>query len=63
MYENFDLHEVVTPVKHAILEELLVQYNYPQDKTNFLVQGFKSGFSIKYNGPKNVTRLSNNLHL
>ena len=45
------------------LEELLVKSKYPPDKTQFLVQGFASGFSIGFEGDSKVRRLAPNLKL
>ena len=51
-FANYDLHEVVTPVKADILEELLTEANYPQADIEFLVNGFRNGFDLKYQGPE-----------
>ena len=50
-YENFDLCNIHTPVDHKKLEQLLVETNYDRVETEFLVDGFRSGFDIGYNGP------------
>ena len=52
--ENFDLENIVTPVNTDALERLLNQSNYDRDKTQFLLDGFRNGFSIGYEGPENV---------
>ena len=62
-FENFDLDNVVSPVKVDVLQELLEQSNYDAEKTQFLVEGFKNGFSLGYEGDENVQILSNNLKL
>ena len=62
-YENFDLEHVFTPVNVKEYERLLVESNYDSDKTKYLVNGFRHGFSIGYNGPENVQMNSKNLDL
>ena len=52
---------VITPVNADILEELLIQSQYNPTKRNFIVKGFREGFSIKYRGRKNLQQRSNNL--
>ena len=52
---------VVTPVKADTLDKLLRETHYDDEKRRFLVNGFKRGFSIKYQGPKNVRIKSPNL--
>ena len=54
---------IFTPVKHKILADLLRREGYDQSETEFLKQGFESGFSLKYNGPRGVQRKSPNLKL
>ena len=44
---NFNL---VTPIKYQILNRLLRDHAN-RNKVNYVVQGFRSGFSLKYNGP------------
>ena len=46
-----DLTSIVTPVKADRLESLLSRAGYPKDKTEYLVKGFKEGFSLHYQGP------------
>ena len=60
-HENFNLHDIVTPVDYQILEDLLNEFHYDESKTRFLVEGFRSGFSIQYEGPKQVRRFAPNL--
>ena len=60
-YENFNLTDVVTPVNAAHLEHLLHLSNYDVVETNFLVNGFKRGFPLHYEGAKEVTFTSQNL--
>lgn len=43
------------------LERLLIESQYDQPKTQFLVDGFRNGFKLGYNGSKHVKIKSNNL--
>ena len=43
------------------LKELLVQSKYDLKETEFLLDGFSKGFSIRYNGPEEVSIKSPNL--
>ena len=61
--ENFDLDNIVTPVDVDTYEGLLIEANYPVKKRKFLVNGFRNGFNLKYNGKKNVKLKSPNLIL
>ena len=63
MSENYDLETVVTPVLADELERLLIQTEFDPIRTQFLINGFKHGFSIKYQGPTQVTRSAPNLRL
>ena len=60
-FENFDLENVITPVKVDELEKFLLETNYSVEKTKFLINAFTNGFSIEYHGPTNVRRESSNL--
>ena len=62
-YENFNLCDVVTPVKADKLEQLLTDYRYDVEKTKFLINGFRNGFSIGYKGSADVKLTSPNLIL
>ena len=62
-FENFDLENVITPVDVDKYEKLLKLYNYNSRKTNKLVNGFKYGFSIGYEGNHNVRITAPNLQL
>ena len=62
-YENFDLENVVTPVDADILEKMLLESNYDKEKTDFLVTGFRQGFSLEYEGPEDIKINSPNLRL
>ena len=62
-YTNYDLENVVTPVKVDILENMLKETGYDQMKTNKIIRGFKNGFSLGYEGPTNVQLTAPNLPL
>ena len=49
--ENFDLKNVITPVKSEVLAQLLREAGYDERKTIFLERGFTSGFNICYERP------------
>ena len=52
---------MVTPVNIDVYETLLKESNFDPDKTKFLVDGFRNGFSLGYTGPENVKVNSPNL--
>ena len=60
-YTNFDLDNIKTPVNVEEFAKLLSQSNYDRTEAEFLVQSFKEGFTIGYNGPENVQIKSPNL--
>ena len=62
-FENFDLENVITPVNVSALEKLLIQTQYNPEKTEFLVDGFKEGFDLSYDGPNDVKITSPNLKI
>ena len=63
-YENYDLENIITPVKVDHLEGLLRKYGYDPVKREKLVKGFKTGFSLNYQGnKKNIQMNSPNLKL
>ena len=51
-YENFDLKNVVTPVRVNELKNLLQLSGYPHSELDFVVNGFRNGFDIGYEGPQ-----------
>ena len=53
-YSNYDIQNIITPVNWRALERILHECDYDKDKTEFLISGFKTGFSIEYHGPTNV---------
>ena len=62
-YVNKDLENIVIPVNVQKLNHLLQQNNYSKEKTDFLVQGFRQGFELNYQGEQNVRRYAPNLKL
>ena len=62
-YENFNITDVVTPVNVVALQGLLTQSNYDKNKTRYLVNGFRQGFSIGYNSPTEIRHFAPNLKL
>ena len=62
-YTNFDLDNIVTPVKVDVYEQMLVQAKYDKVKTAKLVDGFRNSFSLGYQGDMKVRRLAPNLKL
>ena len=53
----------MTPIKAEILENQLGAASYQHEEIDFLVRGFKEGFSLGYQGPWNRRDTSNNLPL
>ena len=45
------------------LRKLLVECRYDKNKTDFLIKGFSEGFSLEYNGPRDIQQTSHNLKL
>lgn len=60
---NPDLNSLVTPLDVNAYHKLLVESNYPQDKLEPLVNGFKFGFDLAYRGPTDVRLEANNRSL
>ena len=60
-YKNYNLEDVISPVDVNMLESLLKEASYDTDKTNKLVDGFKNGFSLGYEGPTKIQIQSPNL--
>ena len=46
-----------------VFKDLLLQSQYPLDKTNFIYQGFTQGFSLGYKGPTKVKNFAPNLKI
>ena len=62
-FSNYDLKNIVTPINVHELEILLKESNYDRTKSKFLIEGFKNGFDMQYQGPRNCRHLSNNIPL
>ena len=60
-YENYDLKNIKTPVNVEVFQDLVIQSKYDKNETEFLIDGFKNGFSIGCEGPQNVKITSPNL--
>ena len=60
-WTNYDLQNVYSPVDADILNQLLTQSNYDVTERQFLVNGFREGFSIGYQGPANRSSTSKNI--
>ena len=60
-YYNDDFFNIITPVNAEKLRQLLMESKYPQEKIEYLVDGFLNGFDLKYLGPKKVESKANNL--
>lgn len=58
---NYDIDKVVTPIDVDQLQKLLLETNYDRSKTQFLVEGFRDGFRLGYNGPRDIQLTANNL--
>ena len=60
-FENKDLENIYTPIDAEKLNKLLKQAGYQNNKRVQLYQGFKYGFSLGYEGEKNVQKTAPNL--
>ena len=49
---NYNLFEVVTPIKINKYARLLEDSGFDVEKSRFLVKGFQDGFDIGYRGPQ-----------
>ena len=58
---NYDLKNIISPVDPDILGRLLRYSQYDAVETTFLVQGFKHGFHLGYEGPTKRRDQSRNL--
>ena len=55
-FENFDIKNIITPIKAEVLEHLLSDAGYDTQKSRFLVNGFKNGFPLHYEGVQEIQR-------
>ena len=62
-YENKDLQNIITPVDVDKYEQLLKQSGYDEQKTDYLVKGFRYGFSVRFQGKVEGKRVAPNLKL
>ena len=62
-YENYDMENVVTPVNVDVFERLLIQSNYNKSKRIKLINGFRNGFSLHYEGEMKVKKTAPDLKL
>ena len=60
---NHDLDSIITPVNAVKLVELLRESQYDENETNFLEQGFTTGFDIGYSGPRIRQSCAHNIPL
>ena len=59
--ENFDIENIITPVNVNKLEHLLNISKYNSEELVFLVDGFRNGFDIGYEGPTDRQDYSENI--
>ena len=62
-FENYDLKDIVTPVRTHVLVRMLRQASYDPEEIKFLDQGFSQGFDIGYEGPDDRQSVSQNIPL
>ena len=62
-FENYDITSVVTPVNWEKFDQILTEANYDVNKKNFLINGFRHGFRIEYEGNEKVRQKAPNLKL
>ena len=51
MSYNLDIENIHTPVQVDKLKSLLESSAYPAEESDYLINGFKNGFDLEYNGP------------
>ena len=62
VFSNYNITEIVTPVKVDKLQQLLQDSKYNKIETEFIINGFRYGFPIGYQGQKiDIQRRSPNL--
>ena len=62
-FENYNTHNIITPVNAEMLDTMLKEANCDTKKREFLVNSFKRGFSLNFNGNRRVKRIAPNLKL
>ena len=61
--ENYNLKDIVTPVDAEHFNELMLQAGYPEKDRIYLHHGFKYGFSVGYEGSREIVQNARNLKL
>ena len=61
MFKNFDLDNIITPIKASTLKNILDECGYDKSKTNQLYHGFQEGFTLGYEGDPHVKLTAPNL--
>ena len=61
--QNYDTDNIFSPVNVQVLDSYLRESGYPDEKRQFLVDGFSSGFDLGYRGSSQVTMQAPNLRL
>ena len=62
-HENYDLHKIVTSINVKNFHELLCQSDYDKEKTRYIIDGFRFGFSLDYQGKCETQRFAPNLKI
>ena len=63
-FENYTLDSIITLVDADKFENLLIEMGYNKRKTKYLVEGFRNGFSLQYQGVRdNIKHTAPNLPL
>ena len=57
------MESIITPVKVDVLQKLLLHYKYDKVESEFLVNGFRHGFEIGFDGDRDVRKRAPNLKL
>ena len=60
-FENFDLDSIVTPFNVDVFKKLLVESNFEKSKTEKVIDGFRNGFKLEYDGPEDIQLRAPNL--
>ena len=60
-FDNYDLDQLVTPMDAERFNELLVESGYDDELRREVIQGFKEGFDLGYEGPQTIQQESPNL--
>ena len=60
---NYGGTNIITPIRADVLEDLLREANYEEEQTRYVVNGFRFGFPIDYQGPTERQQTARNLPL